>query len=486
MNTCSADRILTTKPAGPEIQWASPGGDQRQAIYFAAVTSTPLPTARVRLAAALLLMCVATGLASQDASRPPVFPLRVDAGRRGLEDKQGRRFVVTGDSAWSLIAELRSGDVASYLDDRAARGFNAVIVSLIEHKFAVNAPADREGIQPFAAGNLRHPNIQYFEKAHAVIAEAGRRGIAVWLCPAYLGWDGGDEGFFNRINAAGPAALHEYGRFVGRQFKDLPNIIWLLGGDYAFPETSRWLGDELAAGLREGGARQLMSAHGGQTPATQTFGDRPWLDIETVYSYAPDMHPLLVAAYRRAPVRPFVLIESTYENEHDATPSLIRRQAWTAMLSGAAGQFFGNNPIWHFDGPTLFPFPGDWRQALDSTGAHDMARLAAWLGATAGRLTPDTGARLRVSGDATPPVVARTDDGTTIAYFVDRPRDRGEGVEVSIEEAAGKSVAWLNPARSTVATPADELPAADGVRRFRVPVDNGTGATDWVLVVSPR
>ena len=38
------------------------------------------------------------------------------------------------------------------------------------------------------------------------------------------------------------------------------------------------------------------------------------------------------------------------------------------MLSGAAGQFFGNNPVWHFDGPTFFPFTGDWRQALGQRG----------------------------------------------------------------------------------------------------------------------
>ena len=60
-----------------------------------------------------------------------------------------------------------------------------------------------------------------------------------------------------------------------------------------------------------------------------------------------------------------MLIETIYESEHDATPDQIRRQAWQAMLSGAAGQFFGNNPIWHFDGPTLYPFTGDWKQALD-------------------------------------------------------------------------------------------------------------------------
>jgi hypothetical protein len=46
--------------------------------------------------------------------------------------------------------------------------------------------------------------------------------------------DGGDEGSSSEINAAGQTALHGYGRFVGDRFKDLPNIVWMLGGDYAF------------------------------------------------------------------------------------------------------------------------------------------------------------------------------------------------------------------------------------------------------------
>ena len=153
----------------------------------------------------------------------------------------------------------------------------------------------------------------------------------------------------------------------------------MLGGDYALSPAQRWLANDLAAGLVEGGATQIMTAHGGQTSAVATFGQPPWLAMETVYSYKKDLGPELLAAYHATPVRPFVLIESTYEGEHDARPAQIRRQAWTAMLSGAAGQFFGNNPVWHFDGPTLFPFTGDWRQALASAGSRDMSRLAAFF-----------------------------------------------------------------------------------------------------------
>src|SRR5207249_6092897 len=58
-----------------------------------------------------------------------------------------------------------------------------------------------------------------------------------------------------------------------------------------------------------------------------------------------------------------------------STPDQIRLQAYWAMLSGACGQFFGNNPIWHFDGPGLFPAKMTWQQALNATGSHDIALL---------------------------------------------------------------------------------------------------------------
>ena len=42
---------------------------------------------------------------------------------------------------------------------------------------------------------------------------------------------------------------YAYGRFVGERFKDLPNIVWMLGGDYAFPPSHRWLGDAARRGI---------------------------------------------------------------------------------------------------------------------------------------------------------------------------------------------------------------------------------------------
>jgi len=77
---------------------------------------------------------------------------------------------------------------------------------------------------------------------------------------------------------------------------------------------------------------------------------------------------------------PFFLIESVYENEHNATDGRLRTDAYHAVLSRAAGQVFGNNPIWHFEGPGLYPAPVAWQEALRSQGSLSMTHLRELLG----------------------------------------------------------------------------------------------------------
>ena len=420
------------------------------------------------------------------------FPLRVSDNGRHLVDADGRPFLIIGDAAWSLIAQLTEQDIARYLDERQRRGFNSIIVNLIEHKFASKAPANIQGIAPFLKlGDFTQPNPAYFDYAHQAVAAADQRGLSVWLCPAYLGWGGGDEGFFKEIKAAGPAALRSYGRFVGQRFKDLPNIVWMIGGDYALPETERWAGHELALGLREGGATQLMTAHGGQTSALDTFGDQPWLAVDTVYSYQPDLWRPLLAAYGRKPARPFVLIETTYGGEHDSKPEQIRRQAWWAMLCGASGQFFGNNPMWHFDGPTLFPHTNTWQQALDSTGARDIARLGKFLSARPWpRLVPDMEGKLVSTGagdGATRVTSSRSSDGSLAVLYIPADGQGPRNLKLDLASFPGPvTVQWFNPGGEVCPRTRGLTLPNRGQQTLSTPGDNGAAANDWVLVLEAR
>jgi Protein of unknown function (DUF4038) len=220
------------------------------------------------------------------------FPLSVSPTGRYLIDRQNQPFLVVGDSPWSLIVQPSPADVDHYLDDRKTRGFTAVLVNLLEHKFCTHPPQTRCGLAPFKkAGDFTTPNDDYFDYAAAVVKKAADRGIVVWLCPAYLGSKGGDEGWFQELKSSGPKAVRSYGRYVGDKFGSLPNIIWVLGGDFTPPDDSLWTVDAVAEGIREKDPNHLMTGHAALGPsAASAFPKRAWLHVNATYSYDPKLY----------------------------------------------------------------------------------------------------------------------------------------------------------------------------------------------------
>ena len=62
------------------------------------------------------------GEAGQAQARAGAFPLMVSQDRRCLKDGDGTPFLITGDAAWSLIAELDREEAEFYLTTRQQQG----------------------------------------------------------------------------------------------------------------------------------------------------------------------------------------------------------------------------------------------------------------------------------------------------------------------------------------------------------------------------
>jgi hypothetical protein len=423
--------------------------------------------------------------------RQAMLPLKVSENGRYLVDQKDQPFLVVGDTPWSLIVQPQEEDIDRYLEDRQKRGFNSITVNLIEHKFCTTPPKTRSGLSPFdTPGDFSTPNQHYFDLAYRVVQKASEYGIVVWLAPAYLGYGGGDEGFFREMKAGGQEKLRAYGRFVGRRFRDLPNIIWLLGGDYTPKEPDRWTVTALAEAIREEDPQHLMTVHAApETPAAGVFGAERWLTVNTVYSYEPALFRPVLAEYRRKPARPFVLIESTYEGEHNSTPEQIRRQAYWAMLGGACGQFLGNNPLWHFDGPGLFAAKMTWQQALDAVGSRDTARVGALFSQLPWHhLRPEENHAVVTAGygeGLAAAMTARTLDGKLSVTYVPSTGVGTRVLTVAAGQFAGHFVArWFNPTNGGFTQAEGVPPTNGGLYRVSTPGDNGTQSNDWVLIIA--
>ena len=420
---------------------------------------------------------------------PPMglFPLGVAADGTTLVTGEGKPFLLHAEAAWSLIVQLNTTDTMRYLADRKARGFNAVLVNLIEHKYANNAPRNAAGDAPFTkAGDFTTPNEAYFAYADHVIDLAASQGITVLLTPSYLGYQGGDEGWYQEMTAmATPSSstkCRQYGDFVGRRFASKQNIIWIWGGDYTPPSGSA--GETCMKAVRDGirAAQPNALASGHWSPETTSRSEAAFvgsINLVGVYTY----QSVLAAcrpARSAAPRMPTYLLETCYEHETiqgcTATTSNVRRRQWWGLLGCGAGEIVGSNPIWLFG--------RGWQNELASPVTLGQERLAAIVEPLPWQ-TLDLDDALITAGRGTSGSVAevaatRSADHKYALIYI--PPDGSSTITVDLTRMSGPvDATWRDP------TADRSMAAGTGLtesKTFTTPGNNMGGDRDWVLVLN--
>jgi chitodextrinase len=421
---------------------------------------------------------VSTETLAAPISSEKSFAASLSSNGRYVVDHDGRPFFMNGDTAWSLIVQLSREEAAAYLEDRAKKGVNLVLVNLIDIKFGARAPANYYGDQPFLSpGNFSTPNENYFAHADWVINKAADLGITVLLAPVYLGYNCGDQGWCTQVRNNSTASMRSYGRYLGSRYKGAANIVWLIGGDT--DPVAQGVGTkirEFVAGLKEEDPVHLISAHNGpEQSARDVWSSDAWLDLNNVYTYS-DAYPDALAEYAKTPFKPLFLIETYYEHEHNSTPLSLRRQAYSSVLSGAnLGHIFGNCEIWGFSEGFC---SGAWQPQLNSTGSQTIALVGKLFKSRAFHtLVPDSSHQVLVNGyqsGSTYAAAARTSDGTTIIAYI--PTRRTVTVNLAAINGATARAWWFNP-RTSASTLIGEF--ATGASQSFTPPDQN----DWVLVI---
>ncbi|MCL2781362.1 MAG: glycoside hydrolase family 140 protein [Actinomycetia bacterium] len=388
------------------------------------------------------------------APAPIHFPLVVSADRRRLVDQDGKPLLIQGDAAWGLIANTTLQEAQHYLDDRKAKGFSAVIISLIEYLFCQDPPRNRYGAEPFTTpGDFSTPNDEYMRHAEQVLQMTADRNLLVFLTPAYLGYPdhpsypgyhGQPEGWYSEVLASGVDKCRKYGDYLAQRFGRFDNLIWQLGGDRNPGKATPML-TAMAEGLRAGRVKNLFTAH--VLPECSPL-DQPgmdWVDINLTYTYQ-IVHWKLHDDYKRDPVYPTLLVESSYEGEHNSSELQIRRQAYWSVLCGGNGHFLGNAPIWLFD-------PG-WQAALDLPGSRAMAHFGEFFRALPwAELVPDLDRSIAVAGlgearGLDRVTTAATPDGALAVSYLPAKRE----LRINSERLRGPviEVSWFEPATGRV------------------------------------
>jgi hypothetical protein len=393
---------------------------------------------------------------------------------------------MVGDTGWSLEVNLSREDVIKYLDDRKAKGFNTVVMELMEYCFTVDSVGftcgtpgkNFYGKYPFSKNSsgvfdFTKPLEDYWLHVDFVITEARKRDILLLITPAYVGYMGGEQGWYQTMVKNGYAALKTYGQWVARRYQDYPNILWVQGGDYNVPDKD--IVRSVVNGMIDISPDGLHTYHGVRgTPSLAFFPNESWLKVNALYTgkeVASTSSYGALYAYKNSTM-PFFLLEAIYENESSLNGQGVRSQAYQALLSGATGQVMGNSPMWFFN--------SGWQTALNSEGSRSMSTLAKifaplkwWM------LVPDMSNQLlpTQTNRVTHPAAVASDGSFAMIYY------SGGSLSVNLTPLTGSTINayWIDPLSGQKTTVSGSPFTNSGTKTFTSPGSNSSGNADWVL-----
>jgi hypothetical protein len=308
------------------------------------------------------------------------------------------------------------------------------------------------------------------------------------------------EAVFNEENA------YVYGKFLGERYREVPHIVWVLGGDRpAGPQIEVW--DAMARGLQEGdGGSHLITYHPrGQQTSSTWLHHREWLDFNMIQTghLAPsfNVYDWITNDYMLEPVKPVINGEPAYEDigiwfnpanpRHGAYE--VRKQAYWSVFAGAFGHTYGNNNIWQMNrndaSSRIWP-RFTWEEALEQPGSGQLGYLRRLMESRpflsripdqqllAGNNPSFASDHIRVTRDGT----AGAQDASYIMLYL--PYFRSFSVNTSVIQGAQLKIWWYDP-RTGHAFPQATVQNTGEFNfgNWSDLIREGAGGPDWVVVI---
>lgn len=446
-----------------------------------------------------------------------------------------KRVFMTGDTAWALIVQLDDAGVATYLSDRASRGFNFLWAGAVDNAYQSKPPRNYYGDRPFDGADFTNEDANYWAHVDHVLQLASSCGITVGITPGFAGLTNAD-GYRGSYLSSSDAVVNAYGVWLGKRYKDYPNILWILGGDADPTDAALYEKlNQLAMGIRSVDSVHLITFEaarfreaGGAAPnlgwssldawgssasgAHAAAGFSPaWLDLNWVYDpYAGTLAGCsrnYVSYVASSPHMPQMAGEDWYEGGTSVTELMLREEAYWEVLSGCTlGRIFGNQAIWTFGGPPN-NMGQTWQSQLGSEGSTAQQYLGQLFRSrefwkmvpdidhkvmTAGydprSLFRSTWESLRALAHREPrllgtefSVAARTADGQTIIAYIPKGNATTITMEIDqITDAGSQAMCWWFNPRDGSSSLIGTL-STRGAHKFSAP-----DRKDWILVIDSQ
>ena len=274
------------------------------------------------------------------------WPIQDSTNDHYFMDQSANPFLLIGDSPWSLPLGLDTADQTTYVANRAGYGVNAMLFGwngnfgsgLTEYGCTINnvcpflnnlSGSACNGACTYATYDISTPNPAFYQVVANTITLVGQYGITALLDPNESGYENELTDFLETMVNNGSAKVYAYGQYLGTTFKSYPNIIWMIGNDFPYTDTTKSptynaLENELVLGIKNTDSVHLITAGDNDPNPDGSLDDMliaPSDTYDAVYSYAPTYDQMLRSYDRTTPVsyKPAFLLEGNYWGGRNCT-----------------------------------------------------------------------------------------------------------------------------------------------------------------------
>ena len=447
-----------------------------------------------------------------------VFPLRISEDKRYLVDQRNKPFPILGRTAWFIISQPEQG-YEKFVENTLTHGHNAIEFAAITHWPTGNhAPFNGEGELPFLkrldgsawdgklkynslkqeAPDLTTPNEKYWRFVDKFLAYCAAKGLLVFMFPAYVGYNGEEQGWMKELVANGKDKSMAYGAWIANRYKRQKNIVWMLMGDMGkFNDEQKIAEQALIDGLKsvkhQESSQYTAESHSGENAADSPyFGHEMTLNGVYTWELKVPVPYLARKGYSHKPAMPSFLLEEPYDEEgpdgNNYNPNAtqpVRRFQWWGWLCTIGGYISGNGYVWPFIDPV-------WQQHLNTKGAQDMVRLNRFINSVEWwKLVPAglNGMKsiivdpVNIDTAASYVSAAASRDGSLLVAYIP-PAHKG-GVKVDLSVLSRITFAyWFDPTDGRYLSVEGSPVNNTGIREFTPPGKNQDGESDWVLLLT--
>ena len=322
--------------------------------------------------------------------------LKVSDNQRFLQFENGKPFFWLGETAWLMPERLNRDEVAYYLKTCREAGYNMAQVQVVNGVPAYNiygAPSHDSQGHP-----LTSHLYSYWDHMDYIIDTAAQNGIYIGMVCI---WGGLVKGGKMNVEQA-----KTYGAFLANRYKDLPNIVWFIGGDVT-GDVKPEVWETLATTIKSIDKNHLMTYHPrGRHTSAQWWSKAKWIDFHTFQSghrrygqriglkdypipdnTEEDNWMYIDSTWAYKPIKPVLDAEPSYEGIpqglHDANEPFwkacdVRRFAYWSVFGGSCGHTYGHSAIMQFYREGYIPAYHNkktWIEALRDPGFNQMKYL---------------------------------------------------------------------------------------------------------------